>query len=32
MAMAAKIPMIAITIINSIRVKPFCTCLSIDNS
>jgi hypothetical protein len=25
MAMAAKMPMIATTIINSIRVKPFCT-------
>jgi len=25
MAMAARMPMIAMTIINSIRVKPFCT-------
>src|SRR6185436_17466252 len=32
MAMAAKMPMIATTIINSIRVKPFCTVFSISNS
>jgi hypothetical protein len=30
MAMAAKMPMIATTIINSMRVKPFCTCLSMN--
>jgi hypothetical protein len=32
MAMAAKMPMMATTIINSMSVKPFWTCLSMDNS
>jgi hypothetical protein len=30
MAMAAKMPMMATTIINSMSVKPFCTCLNIE--